>query len=270
MSESQGRAASGQTFLRRTGQAWFAAAVAGQWFFVLYVAMYFGPVLLGKGLAGLEETHLPHGFVGGDVIGNLIIAVHVMLAIVIIGGGPLQLMPFIRKRFPTFHRINGRVYLALVFVTSLAGLFIVWTRGVLGGFSAHIAISLDAVLIMAFAVMTLRFALKRRLEVHRRWAMRLFMVVNAVWFFRIGFMLWMVLTGGAGVDMKTFTGPAVVGLYFGQMIIPLGFLELYFYTQNHPGSAGRWAVGIVMIVLTALTIAGTLAAIVGMWLPRMG
>lgn len=269
MTERQARTHSGKTFLKRTGIAWFTTAVTGQWFFVLYVALYFAPLIAGKGLAGLEETHLPHGFVAGDLVGNLMIAAHVLLAIIIIGGGPLQLMPYIRRRFPLFHKMNGRVYLALVSATSIAGLYIVWTRGVLGGFSAHIAISLDAVLILVFAALTLRFALARQLERHRRWALRLFMVVNAVWFFRIGFMLWMILTGGAGIDMQTFTGPAIVGLYFGQMFIPLGFLELYFRAQSGMGKGGRWVVGAIVIILTALTAAGTLAAIVGMWFPRM-
>lgn len=255
--------------LRVSGSTWFVTAVIGQWIFVCYVASYFGPILLQQGLAGLKETHLPHGFVAGDIVGNLAIAAHVLLAIVIIGGGPLQLMPAVRNRFPAFHRVNGRIYLALVFATSIAGLFLVWTRGVVGGMAGHIAISLDAVLIMAFAIVALRYALVRQFQKHHRWALRLFMVVNAVWFFRIGLMLWMALTGGIGIDMATFTGPAVVALYFGQMIVPLAFLELYFWAQSNSNRFNQLAVAVTVFVLTGLTAAGTFAATVGMWFPRV-
>jgi len=255
--------------LQVAGSAWFVTAVIGQWIFVCYVASYFGPILFEHGLEGLKETHLPNGFVTGDMVGNLAIAAHILLAIIIIGGGPLQFMPAVRNRFPAFHRANGRVYMALVFVTSLAGLFLVWTRGVLGGFAGHIAISLDAILIMAFAVLTLRYALTRQFQKHHRWALRLFMVVNAVWFFRIGFMLWMVLTGGIGIDMATFTGPAIVGLYFGQMLVPLAFLELYFWAQSSSNRYSQRAVAVTVFVLTGLTAAGTFAATVGMWFPRV-
>lgn len=255
--------------LRISGSTWFVTAVIGQWMFVCYVASYFGPILFQQGLEGLKETHLPHGFVAGDIVGNLAIAAHVLLAIVIIGGGPLQLMPAVRNRFPAFHRVNGRIYLALVFATSIAGLFLVWTRGVVGGMAGHIAISLDAVLIMAFAIVALRYALVRQFQKHHRWALRLFMVVNAVWFFRIGLMLWMVLTGGIGIDMATFTGPAVVALYFGQMVVPLAFLELYFWAQSNSNRFSQLAVAVTVFVLAGLTAAGTFAATVGMWFPRV-
>lgn len=255
--------------LRKAGATWFITAVIGQWIFVLYVASYFGPILFQQGPEGLKDTHLPNGFVAGDMVGNFAIAGHVLLAIAIIVGGPLQLMPQIRNRFRAFHRVNGRVYIVLVFATSIAGLYLVWTRGTVGGLSGHIAISLDAVLIMVFAILTVRFAMARQFDRHYRWALRLFMVVNAVWFFRIGLMLWMVLTGGAGIDMATFTGPAIVGLYFGQMIVPLVFLELYLWARSHANWQGRLAVSAIVLALTVLTAAGTFFATMGMWFPRM-
>ena len=169
--------------LSASGVLWFLVAAIGQWIFVYYVAAYYIPVLAKSGFAGLGDTTLPEGFVPGDALGNFAIAFHVLIAIIIIGGGPLQLIPAIRNRFRAFHRMLGRTYMITAVLTSFAGLYLVWTRGVPGGMVGHLAISLDAVLIILFAGIAVSFAMARKIDQHRRWAMRLFMVVSAVWFF---------------------------------------------------------------------------------------
>jgi hypothetical protein len=170
--------------------------------------------------------------VPGDILGNLSIIFHVLIAIFIIGSGPLQLTPGIRNRFPLFHRYVGRGYIALACITSIAGLYLVWTRGVPGGMQGHIGISLDAVLILIFSTLTITYAIRRQFVRHRIWAMRLFMVVSAVWFFRIGLMFWFLATGGAGIDPETFEGPFLTFMFFGQLVVPLLILEAYFYAQK--------------------------------------
>ncbi|NNC72176.1 MAG: DUF2306 domain-containing protein [Sphingomonadaceae bacterium] len=249
--------------------AWFVVTAIGQWIFVFYVAAFYGPLLFGKGLAGLDETHLPNGYIPGDLIGNLAIATHLLVAIIIIGGGPLQLVPQIRNRFPAFHRYLGRTYMATAVLTSLAGLYLVWTRGVLGGAAGHIAISLDGVLIIVFAGIALRHAIARRIDRHRRWALRLFMVVSAVWFFRIGLMFWFMTTGGIGIDPETFTGPALSVLYFAQMAVPLAILEIYLRAKDGSSPAGKLAAAGLLIVATLAMMIGIFAATMGMWLPRI-
>ncbi|HAA19409.1 MAG TPA: hypothetical protein DCP28_11795, partial [Cytophagales bacterium] len=47
----------------------------------------------------------------GDAPVNVSIVMHVLLAAVVSIGGPLQIIPQVRKRFPKFHRINGRIYI---------------------------------------------------------------------------------------------------------------------------------------------------------------
>jgi len=256
-------------FLSFSGILWFLAAAIGQWIFTYYVAAHYIPILAIDGLPGLENTALPDGYVPGDLAGNIAIAAHVLIAIVIIGGGPLQLTPFIRNRFPTFHRYLGRTYLTLAVLTSFAGLWLVWTRGTVGGLVGYIAISLDAILIMIFSAIAVRFAIKRQIDKHRRWAMRLFMVVSAVWFFRIGLMFWFMTTGGIGVDPETFEGPTLTVIYFAQMAIPLGILQLYFNAQDSDSGSLKSAVAILVLGATAVTIVGTFAAAMGMWLPRL-
>lgn len=255
--------------LSGAGVLWFLVAAAGQWVFVYYVAASYIPALALHGLPGLEHTALPEGYVPGDLIGNLSVAAHVLIAIVIIGGGPLQLTPFIRSRFPAFHRNLGRTYVTLAVLTSVAGLWMVWTRGTVGGLVGYLAITLDAVLIMTFAAIAVRFAIKRQIDKHRRWAMRLFMVVSAVWFFRIGLMFWFVATGGVGIDPETFEGPGLTALYFAQMAIPLAVLQLYFNAQDSEKAAPKLFAAFVVLAATGVTALGVFAAAMGMWLPRL-
>ena len=269
-SASQPRARHGaDLILQGSGILWFLVAAIGQWIFVYYVAAHYIPILAVDGLPGLENTNLPDGYVPGDHVGNIAIAAHVLIAIVIIGGGPLQLTPFIRNRFRRFHRYLGRLYVSLAVLTSIAGLTLVWTRGTVGGMVGYLAISLDAVLIMVFAFVAVRFAIKRKIDKHRRWAMRLFMVVSAVWFFRIGIMFWFMTTGGIGINPETFEGPALSVLYFAQMAIPLGVLQLYFNAQDSNAAWPKLTTSFLVVAATAVTAFGTFAAFMGMWLPRL-
>ncbi|WP_262693706.1 DUF2306 domain-containing protein [Kordiimonas aquimaris] len=255
--------------VRYSGIAWFLAAAIGQWIFVFYVVLQYIPELVQFGLPGLANTTLPDGYIAGDMAGNLAIAAHVLIAIIIIGSGPLQFIPHIRNRFPRFHRYVGRVYIVMASITSIAGLYIVWTRGVPGGLVGHLAISLDAVLILAFGGLAINFATKRQIDRHRRWAMRLFMVVSAVWFFRIGLMFWFITTGGIGINPETFEGPFLTFMYFGQMAIPLLILEAYFLAQRSKNNALKSSVAVVLILATGAILVGTFAATMGMWFPRL-
>ena len=256
-------------FLASSGVLWFLAAAIGQWIFVYYVAAYYVPFLAKNGVSGLGSTHLPDGFIAGDLAGNIAIATHVVIAIVIIGGGPLQLIPPLRKHFPAFHRMVGRTYMSAAVITSIAGLYMVWTRGVPGGPLAPYAISLDAVLIFIFAAIAVRFAIMRKIDQHRRWAMRLFMVVSAVWFFRIGMMFWFMATGGVGIDTETFTGPFITFIYFGQMFVPLLVLEIYFRAQDSNSAGLKLSATLLVFLATGVTAIGTFAATMGMWFPRL-
>lgn len=248
---------------------WFVIAVAGQWMFACYVAAFYGGSAVRGDLQAWNKV-MPHGHVPGDTMGNLAIAAHLFLAVIIIVGGPLQLIPQIRSHAPAFHRWNGRIYMPAVFLTSLAGLYMVWSRGTVGDTVQHLGITLDAILIMVFAVLALRYAVAREITTHRRWALRLFMVVNGVWFFRVGLMFWIAVNQGpAGFDPKTFTGPFLSFWSFADYLLPLAILELYLRTKERAGATGRFAMALGLFVVTLAMGTGIVVATMGMWLPRM-
>jgi uncharacterized membrane protein len=255
--------------LRAAAATWFGAAALGQLLFVTYVIVFYGRAA-AQGQPELWNKVLQPGYVSGDTAGNFAVAAHLLFAVVVTVGGILQIVPAIRRTWPRFHRWNGRVYLLAAITASIAGLYMIWVRNSGDGLPGHIGISLSALLIMFFAVSAWRSALARRFDVHRRWALRLFLVVNSGWFFRIGLMLWIVVNQGpAGFDPKTFTGPFISFLSFADYLVPLAILQLYFRAQESREPSGQLAMAAGLGVLTLAMSGGIAAAAAIMWLPHL-
>lgn len=249
-----------------SAQLWFFVAVIGQWLFVSYIVINY----LGLALDGSPEAMKSFGIHANDGIANVAMALHVLFAAIIIGGGPLQLIPNIRARAPRFHHWNGRIYIFASVLTSIGGLYMIWTRDIPGGLVLQLGISLDAVLIMLFAFLAVRAAIARDIPRHRRWALRLFMVVSAVWFYRIGLMFWIVINKGpVGFNFETLEGPFIYFLNFAQYLLPLAILELYFRAGQGTNASGQWAVSGIILIATLATAFGIFAATAGMWLPQI-
>lgn len=255
--------------LKGVAAAWCGAAIAGQLLFACYVAVFYGGALLRGSPAEWNEV-LPIGYVAGQTAGNLALGTHLLFAVVLTVCGVLQLLPRLRSAAPRVHRWSGRVYATLAVLASLTGLYMTWFRGSGGHAVQHVGISVAAVLILLCAAMAVRHARQRRFAQHRRWALRLFLVASAVWFFRVGLMFWIAVNHGpAGFDPKTFTGPFLDFLSFAQWLVPLAVLELYFRTEEQGGAAVRLGMALLLLGLTGAMAVGIGVAAVGMWLPRM-
>lgn len=256
--------------LKGAATYWFGAAALGHWIFVAYLLGHYVPLIFDSGVAGLERSTIGgEGFDPADAAGNWTALVHVALAVIVIGGGPLQLIPQLRARLPRFHRVLGRTYVVAAVASALAGLYMIWTRGTVGGLVNAIAISGDAVLILVCAGFAARYAIGRDIARHRRWAMRLFLVSSAVWFYRVSLMGWAMLTGGAGIDWETFSGPFISFLGFAQYLVPLAMLECYFRAKASSDPLVNTAVAVTLAGLTSFMVVGIFAATMGLWLPRI-
>ncbi len=266
-SSTDNRQALARKGLSIAAAGWWVVALIGQWIFVAYLLMAYARHALQGNLAAWNEAS-QNGIIAGDLIGNVSFVVHILLAVIVIGGGPLQLVPAIRAHYPRFHHWNGRVYIPSVMLTALVGLYLVWTREIPGGLIMTLGISLDAILVLVFAVLTIRLAMARKLVAHRRWALRLFLVVSGVWFFRIGLMFWFAATGGIGIDVETFSGPFMSIWSFGQYLLPLAILELYFRASDRAGPIGLWVMSGVLAAFTLIMGVGIFVATMGMWLPH--
>jgi tetratricopeptide (TPR) repeat protein len=255
--------------LKAAARFWFVAALMGQLVFAFAVGSFYG-LTAARGDWQAWTKFMPHGYMPGHAMGNFAAAMHVFSAAIVILAGMLQLTPQIRNRFPVFHRWLGRIYVVTAFTLSSAGLYLLWFRGTVGDVSQHLGSTLNAVLIMVCAVMALRYALARDFKTHRRWALRLYLVVSASLFIRAGIFLSGLLNHGPwGFDPITFTGPFLTFISFAQYLVPLAVLELYLRAQERPGAALRMGVAALLFVLTIAMGAGIFGVAVAAWIPQV-
>ncbi|MBN4046626.1 DUF2306 domain-containing protein [bacterium AH-315-P15] len=256
--------------LKGSAALWWLTAVIGQWIFVFYIIAHYGGVTLAGGLSAWTDLQPPNGYVPGKTIGNIALVTHIVLAVIIHGGGPLQLVPQIRSRFPTFHHWNGRAFMLAAIVASMSGLYMVWVRGTNLGFIDDITITITAALIFIFAALALRYAIARDITTHRRWALRLFMVVSAVWFVRLGIYGVIYLSRVLDIDFRTIAGPVFTIMAFAKFLVPLAILEIYLRAGDSAGARGRFATAALILVATVVTGVGIYAVTTLSWLPRIG
>jgi len=249
--------------------ACFSAMFAGLVAFATYLVGFYGRSAV-EGRPEKWNDVLQVGYVQGDTAGNLVLASHLAFGFIVTLAGALQVLPWVRSRCPRFHRWNGRAFATSAAIASVGGLIMIWTRGAAGDLSQHVAISINALLILTCTGMAWHSARARRFNDHRRWALRLFLVANGGWFFRIGLMLWLVVNQGpVGFDPKTFAGPFLTGLAFAQYLLPLALLELYFRAQVSRAPGPRLAMTGVLGVTTLAMLGGIAAAAAILWLPRL-
>ena len=255
--------------LRAAATFWFVVAVVGQLVFAFTVASFYG-LTAARGNWQQWNKNMSHGYAADHPMGNVVVAIHLASAVIILLSGVVQLLPQVRRYAPGLHRWNGRIYMVTAFSLSLAGLYMLWFRGSVGDLPQHLGQSLDAVLIMLCSVMALRYALTRDFRTHRRWALRLFMVVSASLFIRAGIFLSVVANHGPfGFDPVTFRGPFLTFISFGQTLVPLAVLEIYLRTQDRAAAAGRFAMAAGLFVLTVVMGAGVLTVSAASFMPEL-
>ena len=246
--------------------AWFIAATLGQWAFVLFVLMFFGGHSLSGNLEALNNKPHVTGYVPGDTVGNIQFISHALMGGIVTFAGTWQLVPALRRRFPVAHRWNGRLFLSISLIAAMSGLYLTWIRGSRLGPGSSLSITLNGFLILLFAVLAWRSALRRDFVRHREHALRTFLLVNGVWFLRIS----MMLAGLALAPMGTkidYRGAVFIGVSFASWMLPLTILELYLRAQRSRRDAPRYAMAITLGGLAALTLLGSAAAAAFMWWP---
>lgn len=257
--------------LQLTAKIWFILATIGQWIFGLYITLFYGKATI-KGDFETWNKVLPHGYRAGDTPGNLVVGIHLLFAIIMVVGGPLQFIPQIRNRFAGFHRLLGKVYVFTAILMAIDGLVMVITRSTVGGTIQHVSISIQAIYIIAFAILTIYFAQKRKINIHNQWALRLFMVANGVWFFRVGLMFWLLIhQKPVGFDPDTFDGPFLwfLAIFIYALPLPILILELYLRATKSTNKIFIITTTVVLAVFTAIMAIGIVGASMGLWLPRI-
>lgn len=251
-----------------SGKLWFLSAAAGQLMFVYYILVAYIPRTWGGNFERWDETGLMTGHVAGDGFGNVMFITHVLLAAVMTVAGLMQLTPTIRNRARGLHRLSGRVFLVLAVYLALGGVWMIWMRGSRLNDITGVATTLDAVLILVFAGMTLHFARKRQIARHRPWAMRLFIAASAVWYLRIFYSAWFLSVGAVGVS-RSMDGWYDYTASFGSYLLPLAVLELYLLAQASRSVNLKLTSAVITLAGAGVTALGGIGATMLMWGPHL-
>jgi hypothetical protein len=245
--------AAAQSTLQISAIVWFVPGFIGQWFFAYHIAVeYIGTAFAGDFAAWNKRLFV--GFVAGDLAGNIALAAHLFIAFVITVSGTLQLIPQIRAHAPAFHRWNGRLYIVIAFVTSLAALYMIWTRDTFGGILMNdISVSINGVLIITFAAIAMRYAMARKIEAHQRWALRTFIAVSGVWFLRVIHAFLDALPGKTRGMADDMTGPTDIVINFASYLLPLAALEVYLLAKRSRSVFAKFATAALVLAAAGAT-----------------
>jgi uncharacterized membrane protein len=258
-----------RTALNRAAAIWLSVALLGQWLFAYYIASFYAGALAVGAPELINRKPIISGYIADDVSGNAILFAHVLPAIWLSAAGVLQLLPWIRARFPAAHRWNGRVFLLLAIAGACTGLYLTWVRGSRLSDIGAIGISFNGVLIVPAAVLAWYYARRKNWAVHQKWAIRTFILVSGVWTFRLGLMAWYVLNQGPRGNTEQLDGPFDLVWSFACYLFPLMLAELYFWAREHATNRGQWAVVICLGLATLLMVLGIAAAFQMLWRPYL-
>jgi hypothetical protein len=247
---------------------WLGVLMIGEIIFAGSTALFYGMTAL-RGDLHAWNKHLLHGYMPGDATGNAVLIAHIVAAVLVTLSGAVQFVPAIRRRVPRLHRWNGRIFIVTSFGLSVAGLYLLLVRGGPVTVTQQIGTGLLGVLLIGCGAMAWRTALRRDFASHRRWALRLFLLVSSAIFIRSTIALVSVILAGAGaLDVSVIQGPVQTVVIFAQYCVPLAVLEFYFLSKTQ-GAAARLAMAAILVALTLVMGAGIGAASAAIFVPSI-
>jgi uncharacterized membrane protein len=158
--------------------------------------------LLSAAVAIFSYRYLPRiGPLGPEILANLFarpwLDVHVAGAATALLVGPVQFLPWVRRRFPGVHRTLGRIYVIGCLAGGAGGL--VMAFGSLAGPIATVGFASLAVCWIVANVQGWRLAVARRFDDHRAWMLRSFAMTFAAVTLRI-YIVVLPMLGVAPID----------------------------------------------------------------------
>ncbi|WP_240701823.1 DUF2306 domain-containing protein [Pseudoalteromonas rubra] len=255
--------------LQGTLKSWIVIALLGQWSFAIYIlSIYALPLLIGA--PELADKASPaQGFDNSGGFNSLMFFGHIIPAALMAMSGIFQLSPGVRKRYPRFHRYNGRLFLVLGMSGALTGLYLSWGVGIRLSDIGAMGVTLNGLLIPVFVVLAWRSALNKQFAAHQRWAVHSFILVNGVWAFRLFLMGWYVINQGPNGNTRSLDGPADIALSFLCYLLPMSIAELYFWAKKRRTDSAKWLATAAIGAATLITLIGVGAATILMWRPRV-
>lgn len=157
------------------------------------------------GLASDEPREVSRVFFPGALLVNLAIASHMIAGAVLTIAAPIQALPFLRRKWPLWHRRLGYTLFGLALITGFGGLLYIALKGTVGGPWMSFWFAVYGAALIASATGTVYFATKRDWSRHFAWATRLVVLAVGSWIYRMHYGIWYASTGGIETN-ENFTG----------------------------------------------------------------
>ena len=256
-----------KTALDLSVKSWFVIALTGQWAFAVYILL----VYVVSQFVGIELGDIvpAQSFKKADGMDLALAFLHVIPAVYLSLLGCTQLVPAMRNKYRAFHRWNGRIFFTLGISGALTGLYLQWGAGFRLSDIGSLGITLNGILIPIAIFLAWKHAINKRFDLHMRWAVHSFLLVNAVWTFRLYLMGWYMVNQGPNGNNSTLDGPADIMLTFACYLLPMALAELYFWSKKQKHSTPIWWATSVMFVGALITLIGGVSAGLMMWAPRI-
>ncbi|WP_109806752.1 DUF2306 domain-containing protein [Sphingosinithalassobacter portus] len=240
---------------------WISAAL-----FAAYIlAGYVGAAVTGH--AGDWNDLFPRLYARRSLAANIGMGLHFALGAVLLLLGPIQLFTSIRTRWPRVHRWTGWVYASAAVVTGLGGTVYILGKGTIGGTAMDVAFAIYGLLMVVAAAQTVRFAVARRLEIHRAWAIRLFALAIGSWLYRMDYGFWMLFAGRTGRTPQ-FDGPFDLFMLYWFFVPNLIVAEMFIRARRTTASAtAQFAAAGVLSIATIFVALGTFFFTWKAWAP---
>ncbi|MDO6565609.1 DUF2306 domain-containing protein [Alteromonas sp. 1_MG-2023] len=246
----------------------FSCLLIAQAFFVSYLIAGYGFTGLSEGVSQWNRFNST-AYVAGDYLGNAMYAAHVLLAIVMIMGGSLQLMPAIRRKYRSFHKYNGRLFVTLACSISLAGMYLLLSRGTVSTPLLHGLTAFSGIMVILSSFFAIRAIRNANVALHQRWALHLFLAANGVLFFRLFIFAWMTLFGTLGINTADFTGPAVIGVSVLSYVTPHIIAQLIWMANHENHVLLKICISVTLLLVSAAFLIGLFSLTFGIWYPTI-
>jgi len=109
---------------------------------------------------------------------------HISGGIVALIIGPFQFWKAFRNRYLTTHRWMGRIYLAAIVTGTVSATYLAWTSGIRVNFSWALGLQCLAFVWITSAAMAFLSVMRGRIQQHREWMIRSYVITFAFVTFR--------------------------------------------------------------------------------------
>lgn len=175
-------------FQLMSGFVWASMSIWGVWISVYY------------SIAALTDWNkfnivFPDLYTPDRPLASFAICFHLVGAAFMAMAGAFQLVKYIRKEHPVFHRWVGRLYIVSSLIASIGALIFIFTKGDYGGKPADYAFGTYGIIFLTSGTMTYYYAYRREFLWHKLWAWRLYSLSLAAWMYRFDYYWWELLFG---------------------------------------------------------------------------